>query len=1088
MADYDYSDEEESGAEDDTPQVDLSPLQSALEGMPVQFADALSEALHPTPSAEQAQLAHDIWDKKDDYDERLEALLDARAQVTSGVKDEAGDVVVPGTLQRLQAARARLAAEQYDPDKRKMWSAVTAALGKPGSIGQAMGEVGGALHGEYDRADKFEDQQQKELGAYDTAIEGVQTGNIDQDLAALQYKIKARDAARLKALQYMRGSGSKNTDPNVVPTAARSSVLKEADEWFAHQRPGVLTNYQVMDAATERAGEVPTGPLYGLVAGLAKSDNEFVSGVGDFIKNTQYPEIRELERDVRAVIFPTVRQVLGAQFTAKENFALLETAFDPGAQGGVNKRRLSAIMLGMKRAFDAQDSYYAYAKEHNGDMRGYTGPTANAIGEQLLAYLKSGQDAHGDIQRKPDPNSKAPAATSTDPSKQYIWNPTGTAIIRNPNYKPPAPAAGTAPPRVIAPAENAAEEPTILGGLKKRLGFAEGGAVDGDTELVILDGKEIPVPKGMSDEEIRALMAEKTAVEKEKHREQVETATDVAAPVVGAVGGGSAAYALRRLSDAADERTPMITSMDWDFNPEPNPNYLAPGHRRFVDRFGNEDVPPEQRLQALIDRHNELKTQRGMPTAALAEAMSPEQLGFVNEAMRSPNSTGAGTTELQTKLGENRSALLHGDPLDVDENGRARSEGHTLDTLQADLQSSRPYTDVHDQLERYRKEGYTPLRDAAYSNQWVPVSQFDPRALADTDIGRAALAKAEEDWNNSRETHGRPMVRGQRPNPGQPHVIPAAYDVEFLDKVRSALNRMHTDAAQGQGGRASSDIKNINDWRRRYTEALYAVRPDLQEANAEYERLSRPIDAAAVGRGDKDANSVLWKGPEGSYNVGSAFDKMPTEELRDYLGSLDPQSREALISGLYENYRHRIQDPASSRNPLEAIFGSAERPSENMSRLKLLFADDPEALQTLLDDIGAHRNSYDIQREMGARTESARGRPRGAPTSKATNMGSRTVDAITSPARRLVQGPQGDKNRKFTAEEVDDIARIAAEHRAAELERLANAAGRRAGRKGRAGRAGLLGAGAGALYMMKDKLRGLADEALGYDEDEVPAE
>ncbi len=1076
-------------------------LEEQLQSLPDRITQGVVNGLNPPSTPEQVDWANQIMNDADTYDDDMQQLLKKRSDVTNGPQ---------GTLERLKAARARLAGQQYDPDNKRMWGSVAAALGQHGSIGEAMGRTAGAMNAERTAQDKFSDSQRTELGSIDKDIATTQTGDYDSQMKALQLKIAARNAERLKAMQIL-GKG-KSVAAGGTPTAAKSNVLKMADDWFTNQRPGVAINSKIMDQAAERAGQVDTGPGYGLVSALSKSEHELPQMVGDFIKSVNNPDIKELERDVRSVIFPTVRQVLGAQFTAKENFTLLETAFDPAAPREVNKRRLLLILSGLKDAMSVKDEYFTYARQHGGDMSGYTGhplSEIDRIGDQILNYAGQSGAERDAAKPRPPINRETPATPAVNTKDEFIFAPNDrNTIIRNPNFKKAAAASPSAPgavrvlpprPQDVAPAADPADPKageSFWDILKRKASqkFADGGAVDADdnvepaseggTEVIEIAGRKFTVPKGLSDEQIYALIDAQEANEKQSVDDQKsssgEVLGDAAVDAGTAAAGYGGAYALQRLHDAANERSPH--EVNWgseSYGLDDNQNYLRPGKSRFTDRFGvGDDIDPEQRLDALIARHKDLQMSRGLPRATAAEAMSPEQLSLVNEAMRSPNSNGAGATELRANLGENQAAMLAGDPLDVDKSGRARSEGHTLDTLQADMQSTRPYKDVLEHLENERKNAYDPLRKQAMNDRWVGIKQFDPDVIADTQVGRSALDRASQSWMNSADTNGRPMLRGKRINPGDPAVVPNSYDVEFLDNVRKALNDMHVESVQGRGNFAPRDI---NAWRRRYTGALYAARPDLQSANAEYERLSRPIDAAKVGRGDTDANSILWRDDKGNYNTASAFDKMPTEELRDYLGALDDDSKAALRSGLYENYRSSIQDTSAARNPLDSIFGSEERPSENMNRLKMLFESDPQGLQTMMADIKAHSNSYDVAHQMGAKSESARGRPRGAPVSKSEGIPAKAVNAVTAPVRRVINGAEGNTDRKFSTEEVNDIARIASEHRLQSLARLQRAAANRAGRKGRAGRAGLLGAGAGTLFALKDQLRALADDALGND-------
>jgi|CXWL01.1.fsa_nt_gi hypothetical protein len=124
-----------------------------------------------------------------------------------------------------------------------------------------------------------------------------------------------------------------------------------------------------------KAGESLTGPIFG---SLPRG-----------VQRLTYPKETQALELVEEVVQRNLRLILGAQFTQKEGFRLIERAYNPALDPKYNAERLGRLVLAMERAVDAKTKAAAYFEKH-GTLAGYRGPITPSISEIESAIDKPG--------------------------------------------------------------------------------------------------------------------------------------------------------------------------------------------------------------------------------------------------------------------------------------------------------------------------------------------------------------------------------------------------------------------------------------------------------------------------------------------------------------------------------------------------------------------------------------------------------------------------------------------------------------------------------------------------------------------------
>lgn len=955
--------------------------------------------------------------ESDPFAEREQELL---GQFGAGTKN---------TVARLQAARAKLAAQQ--PDKRDFWLAMAQGAAMPNEGGKLgwTGNVAAAVRPALAAQRKLTDDQQAGLDEYDTAIEGAQRGETDLQLRMLMERRKAWDAERLRAAQILgknvpgAGGGAAGG-----PRRFGQETASGTYDWLTKNGPVFERSMIELQGALDMMEQAQSE---GKKVSGRNVPSAYLSLFGDFgekMESIANPLASEIRNRVLNTVQQTLRPTLGAQFTEREGQRVLARAYDPLKPPQVNIARIKSLLTQIQKQAAASRSISDWFLANNGDMSGYVMPAdeAAAFEAGLYAAMDDAERALG-LNRAP---GQRPGVITIPPKPEP--KPGDIISIDDSKRKPRR----SFMDRVWPFAEGGA------------VGYAQGGynGIDDEPiEVLAPDGRILTFAPGTTIEQMREWYAAEQRKEQRK-----ETLLDLGAAGAAGVGGAGAGWTGMRALEGAVERMPF------------SPLRISPGERRGVDKANAESID----LSDAGRRLEELQRKHGIPAVGL-DVMPTEMRGLVNEAMRTGTPA---TRELQSTLGgRNMDARGNRIPAAIDTATKAD-----------------PYLEQRGKLEEARKTAADPLYEAMRGDPLVKANAFDTIPtktggeqnfidwMSTTKPGAEAIERANVKWTTDKTNAGKSPVRVNATG------LPVGYDITYLDNIKQALDDIEADAT-GKGYSAG-DVAKI---RRRFLEQIDAARPDYSKARSAFGEGSRPLTALSIGRGGEDIRDLSYQDVDGRMVRAKGFLDMSPEEAQRYLRGIGAgEEMENLRTGVAEALNREMQGPAGAGkeggvNPAQKILNNLDR----MANLEMML--DPKDFNRLRATLEAEAAAWDTSSEFGRKTESARGKARGAPVSTTTKVtkGAKgapgmTIRALnpfswmyrlTVPERPIPADVTANEDvRLFKPNEADDIVRsFGLTRRKEELDRLAKAAGRRATRGRRAGRAGLLGglaAAAGTLY------------------------
>jgi len=150
------------------------------------------------------------------------------------------------------------------------------------------------------------------------------------------------DAAMGKQVQAQQAAGQ---------VAASQGIGKEfADYQTAGGRATLNKNLDKLRDAAKRlkSGEVKTGQVSTIVPGLG----------GDKAQEVLNPDVAAVRDDIRGAIQASLKQTLGAQFTAQEGEAIFNRAFNPRLSAEENARRVEQEIKGLEETIKNKESEF----------------------------------------------------------------------------------------------------------------------------------------------------------------------------------------------------------------------------------------------------------------------------------------------------------------------------------------------------------------------------------------------------------------------------------------------------------------------------------------------------------------------------------------------------------------------------------------------------------------------------------------------------------------------------------------------------------------------------------------------------------
>ena len=213
-----------------------------------------------------------------------------------------------------------------------------------------------------------------------------------QGAGAVSAKEQAEtDKIKAETLGILEQIGNKGTELNLSPaeTARDKTAGTALAKWDDSGRATVTSNITALDNI-----------VGGLEDGQIKTRG-FIDALpfgSDWARAIMNPEAADAKNRVEGVIFQTLKETLGAQFTEREGKRLVEASYNPMLDPATNAARLRDYSNGLKKAVQARESQMAYLKE-NKTLQGYNGATPAGVMSQVGSG-EGGSPIQGDIDDK----------------------------------------------------------------------------------------------------------------------------------------------------------------------------------------------------------------------------------------------------------------------------------------------------------------------------------------------------------------------------------------------------------------------------------------------------------------------------------------------------------------------------------------------------------------------------------------------------------------------------------------------------------------------------------------------------------------
>lgn len=116
----------------------------------------------------------------------------------------------------------------------------------------------------------------------------------------------------------------------------------------------------------------------------------------DWARAIMNPEAQDAKDRVQGVIFQTLRETLGAQFTEREGQRLVEASYNAKLSPEQNAARLRDYTTNLQRAAQARETQLRYLNE-NGTLQGYQGPNPEEVMMEGYQGGAGGSPIKGDV-------------------------------------------------------------------------------------------------------------------------------------------------------------------------------------------------------------------------------------------------------------------------------------------------------------------------------------------------------------------------------------------------------------------------------------------------------------------------------------------------------------------------------------------------------------------------------------------------------------------------------------------------------------------------------------------------------------------
>jgi len=313
-----------------------------------------------------------------DFQGRLQQFASPEARQANIEEGQASFVQASADREARQAARPDFGAAISDRDRR---AASGEGISTADRKDMAKANMRGASASDIARGNKIAD----ELGVDLKTGESLTTGTTAKDIAETD-KIKA------EILSILSEVGNKGTELNLSPAelARDKAAGGTLNKWNDSGRSTIQSNINTLNE---------------VITGLEDSNIKtrgFIDALpfgADWARAIMNPTGADAKDRVQGVIFQTLKETLGAQFTEKEGKRLVEASYNSMLSPEANAARLRDYTAGLMKASEARESQMRYLQE-NKTLAGYQGPSPAGVMSQVGSGGAGGSPIKGDVDDK----------------------------------------------------------------------------------------------------------------------------------------------------------------------------------------------------------------------------------------------------------------------------------------------------------------------------------------------------------------------------------------------------------------------------------------------------------------------------------------------------------------------------------------------------------------------------------------------------------------------------------------------------------------------------------------------------------------
>lgn len=226
--------------------------------------------------------------------------------------------------------------------------------------------------------DKIMTQRKLGISAKRSGFEAPDDVKFQEKTAGIELKKAQATKARAQAgaaLQKAKASKLSKAQLSVFEREFDKKSAKDLASFSSGGNVNTLRNVKTLKDISEKLGD----PDKNLSGNFTDFFPELLRDVTQSITNPEALDTRDV---IRGVVFQSLRETLGAQFTEREGTRLVEATFNPKLDEKENKRRIDATIAALEQAADAKQAMLDFARK-NGTLQGYAGPNVEQIEQQF---------------------------------------------------------------------------------------------------------------------------------------------------------------------------------------------------------------------------------------------------------------------------------------------------------------------------------------------------------------------------------------------------------------------------------------------------------------------------------------------------------------------------------------------------------------------------------------------------------------------------------------------------------------------------------------------------------------------------------